>query len=95
MEKPILFTKPNCTNCNWIKNHCDLTVVEIHELTDDNAESLGLLAYYECVALAEKALPILVLDEDDIVSDFALIKARLDPNGATPDVQDCGDACRL
>jgi hypothetical protein len=95
MNETILFTKPGCTKCDWIKAHCDLTGIEIQELTDNNAEALGLLAYYECVTLAEKALPILVLGEDEIVSDFALIKERLSPDGATPDVQDCGDSCRL
>lgn len=100
----ILFTKPGCSDCEWIKAHCDLTGVAVHELDGENAEALGLLAYYSCVTIAEKKLPILVVGDDEIpeiyeiVSDFAAIRDQLVGRASCPpagEPEDCGDACKL
>lgn len=64
----ILFTKTGCPKCELLKSDLDervLDSVNVVTLTDDNAEALALLAYYECVSLAEKQLPILVEDSEE------------------------------
>ena len=58
----ILFTKPDCQKCQYIKEKVDLDKlgVKVMELNKDNAEALGELAWHEGVRIAEKELPILV-----------------------------------
>lgn len=55
--KNIFFVKPGCDRCDWIKRHAYLANIEIADVT--TAEGRALLAYHECVAMAEKGLPIL------------------------------------
>jgi hypothetical protein len=65
-----LFTKKGCGACDEIKTTLDLDSmreVEVLTLDGDNPEALALLAYYECVALSEKQLPILVSDSREVV----------------------------
>lgn len=92
----ILFTKPNCEKCDWIKTTCDLSGVDIQEL-DEDPEALGLLAYYECVQPAEKGLPILVVQAgNEVILELADIAARLGVSTETPAFdEDCGDTCVL
>ncbi len=105
----ILFTKPNCEKCDWIKAHCDLSGVEVQEL-DENPEALGLLAYYECVVPAEKGLPILVVTAGteagatpspfnaEVILELDAIAEKL-ARGNPPvspfhkGGEDCGDSC--
>ncbi|MFH0822442.1 MAG: glutaredoxin domain-containing protein [Pseudomonadota bacterium] len=75
-----LFTKDGCGKCEWVKNHVDLSGVdsfqEIH-LDADDAESLAMLAYYECVTLAEKKMPILIDDSGEIITGAIRIRNHL------------------
>lgn len=64
-----LFTKPLCSACQDIKQGFDLKAlgIEVEEL-DNNPDALALLAWHECVELAEKSLPILVLCDGTILT---------------------------
>jgi hypothetical protein len=65
-----LFTKKGCGACETIKSTVDLDSkksVRVLTLDGDNSEALALLAYYECVALSEKQLPILVSDAREVI----------------------------
>lgn len=65
-----LFTKKGCTACETIKNTVDLDSkksLRVLTLDGENSEALALLAYYECVALSEKQLPILVSDSREVI----------------------------
>ena len=58
-----LFTKEGCGKCDWVKGQVDLDKMQgmqVMNLGDENAEALAMLAYFECVTLAEKQMPILV-----------------------------------
>jgi hypothetical protein len=59
----ILFTKPNCKKCDWLKKRVDLKALDVlvMELTPDDYNSLAELAWYEAVNIAQESLPILVL----------------------------------
>jgi hypothetical protein len=75
-----LFTKDGCGKCDWVKNQIDLDgmpEVKIMQLDSENSEALALLAYYECVALSEKKLPILVSDQMEIITSVGDIKNYL------------------
>jgi hypothetical protein len=64
----ILFTKTGCPKCELLKSDLDTRIfdnVQVMTLTEDDADALAMLAYYECVGLSEKQLPILVEDTDD------------------------------
>lgn len=65
----ILFSTPSCEKCREIKENFDLKGlgVEVMELTEDNAEALAQLAYYNLVKKAEEGLPILVLKDREII----------------------------
>lgn len=65
-----LFTKKGCTACDKIKDEVDLDAkksLRVLTLDSENSEALALLAYYECVALSEKQLPILVSDTREVI----------------------------
>jgi len=66
----IMFTKKNCTKCDYIKDHFNLSSFGIKEavLSDTNADALADLAFYELVEAAEKMLPILVTDDEKKIS---------------------------
>lgn len=66
-----LFTKQGCGECEMVKNHVKLDTIdnlEVMQLDQENVEALAMLAYYECVALSEKKLPILVSEKSEIIT---------------------------
>lgn len=75
-----LFTKQGCGKCDWIKRTMDIDSmknVTVMQLDEDNSEALALLAYYECVTLSEKKLPILVSERREIVTGAGHIRKYL------------------
>lgn len=74
-----LFTKPQCDKCEAIKKMFDLSAMGVVEqrLTPDNSLALAELAFHECVELAERELPILVSDDNQIFSGKIPIKKFL------------------
>jgi glutaredoxin len=61
-----LFTKNDCRKCDNIKAAFDLGKlgIEVTTITEDDAETLAALAWYELVDLVDQgALPILVLND--------------------------------
>lgn len=75
-----LFTKQGCGKCDWVKNQVDLdnmSELKVLQLDSENSEALALLAYYECVALSEKKLPILVSDDQEVITSVGDIKNYL------------------
>lgn len=95
----ILFTKPDCERCDWIKANCDLADVSIQELAE-SPEALALLAYYECVTLAQKSLPILVIDngpfDGRVLTEIGEIAAKLNTGACSTEFEgSCGEACAL
>jgi len=74
-----LFTKANCQKCHYIKNHFNLNSLGIQEeiLGEDNAEALAHLAWHELVEVAQKELPILILDDSTPVIGAIQIKKFL------------------
>lgn len=75
-----LFTKPGCGKCDWVKEKVDLDSLEnvqVLQLDADNPESLAMLAYFECITLSEKQLPILVSDESEVITGAAHIRRFL------------------
>ena len=66
-----LFTKQGCGDCEMVKNQVNLKTIdnlEVLQLDQENVEALAMLAYYECVALSEKKLPILVSENSEIIT---------------------------
>jgi glutaredoxin len=74
-----LFTKADCQKCHYIKNHFNLSTLGIREemLGDDNAEALAHLAWHEMVDVAQRELPILILDDSTAVVGAIPIKKYL------------------
>lgn len=74
-----LFTKENCDKCEFVKQHFDLKKmgVQIEILGPENPEALAHLAWHGLVKVAEKALPILVLDDSSHISGAIPIKKYL------------------
>jgi hypothetical protein len=76
-----LFTKEGCGKCDWVKSKVDLTSMEnvqVVRLGEEDPEALALLAYYECVSLSEKQLPILVSDDKEVITGAAHIRKYLE-----------------
>lgn len=69
----ILLTKADCSQCEYIKTHADLSDVEVIEIKTDDVDSMATLAYHSAVTEAEKGLPILIVREDEHITDFAEI----------------------
>lgn len=71
-----LFTKENCQKCDFVKKHVDLggLGVSVEVLGPDNADALAHLAWHGLVAVAEKQLPILVLDDSSYIAGAIPIK---------------------
>lgn len=93
----ILFTKPDCVKCYQIKEQIDLEAlgVEVHELTAEDSDALGLLAFYEGVMQAEEVgLPILILDDETKVVDFGEIARALGAE-IIPHETECGEECTI
>jgi hypothetical protein len=77
-----LFTKEGCGKCDWVKSNLDLSTmknVQVMTLGED-PEALALLAYYECVSISEKQLPILVSDSREIITGAGHIRKYLTEN---------------
>ncbi len=76
-----LFTKQGCGDCELVKKRIDQEKIEnvkVMELDPENVEALAMLAYYECVALSEKKLPILVSDSNAIITGVNHISSYLE-----------------
>ncbi len=76
-----LFTKQGCGKCDWVKSTVDiknLDGVTVMQLDFENPEALAVLAYYECVSLSEKQLPILVSDTREIITGAGHIRKYLE-----------------
>jgi hypothetical protein len=76
----ILFTKEGCGKCDWVKSNVDLSKVKdlkVFTVNGDDPEALAMLAYYECVALSEKKLPILVSRSKEIITGAGHIRKFL------------------
>ena len=75
-----LFTKEGCGKCDWVKSNVDLESVKdlrVMTLNADDPEALAMLAYYECVSLSEKKLPILIGEDREIVTGAGHIRKYL------------------
>jgi hypothetical protein len=74
-----LFTKADCQKCHYIKDHFNLSSLGIQEeiLGADNADALAHLAWHELVEVAQKELPILILDDSSAVVGAIPIKKYL------------------
>ncbi len=80
-----LFTKPGCGKCDWVKSKVDLSSLQdlrVVELDGEDPEALAMLAYYECVSLSEKQLPILVSDDREIITGAGHIRKYLEHCGS-------------
>jgi hypothetical protein len=72
IDRPILFTKPGCEKCEWVKGQLSpqsINSLTILNLDGDDAHALGTLAYFSLVTVAEKHLPILLTKDLEIVID--------------------------
>ncbi len=72
-----LFTKTDCQKCHYIKDHFNLLSLGIQEemLGENNADALAHLAWHELVEVAQKELPILILDDSTaVVGDIPIKK---------------------
>jgi hypothetical protein len=75
-----LFTKQGCGKCDWVKKNVDLNNmknVRVLQLDGDDAEALAMLAYFECVTLSAKKLPILVSEDSEVITGAGHIKKYL------------------
>jgi len=79
-----LFTKENCEKCEYVKSKFDLPGmgVKIEVLGPDNSDALAHLAWHGLVNVAEKVLPILVLDDSSHISGAIPIKKYLTAKAA-------------
>lgn len=74
-----LFTKPGCDKCHYITDRFDVAAlgIQVDILAPDNPEALAHLAWHELVEVAEKELPILVLDDSTHIAGAIKIKSYL------------------
>lgn len=74
-----LFTKQDCGKCEYVKKQVDLGGIGVHVevLGPDNADALAHLAWHGLVGVAEKNLPILVLDDSSYLTGAIPIKNYL------------------
>jgi glutaredoxin 2 len=70
-----LFTKAGCSKCDFVKQKVNLDALGVRTevLGPDNADALAHLAWHELVSVAEKHLPILVLDDCSYIADVVPI----------------------
>lgn len=76
----VLFTKEGCGKCEWVKKNINLDSIselKVIQLDGTNPEALATLAYYECVSLSEKQLPILVSESREIITGLGEIQKYL------------------
>ena len=79
-----LFTKEGCGKCDWVKDKVDLDRmdnVQVMQLGGEDPEPLAMLAYFECVTLSEKQLPILVAEDSKIITGAGHIRRYLVDHG--------------
>lgn len=107
IPRPILFTKPNCSKCEWIKGKISFNPSTYHSLDlahldGNNADAMGTLAYYSLVTIAEKNLPILLTKDLEVVVDinriaellgFSLTEGFLQNTGTTSNSPVCEPVC--
>lgn len=77
----VLFTKEGCGKCDWVKRNINLKSIrglKVMQLGGDDPEALAMLAYYECVSLSEKQLPILVSENREIITGVGHIRKYLE-----------------
>ncbi len=74
-----LFTKPGCRKCHYITDKFDLKALGVRQevLSEDNPEALAHLAWHELVEVAQRELPILVLDDSSHITGAIKIKSYL------------------
>jgi len=74
-----LFTKENCSKCDFVKKNVDLgrLGVQVEVLGPENPDALAHLAWHGLVSVAEKQLPILVLDDMSHIAGAIPIKGYL------------------
>lgn len=79
-----LFTKENCSKCDFVKKHVDLDKmgVKVEVLGPENPDALAHLAWHGLVKVAEKALPILVVDQETHIAGAIPIKTYLEERAA-------------
>ncbi|MHB8766207.1 MAG: hypothetical protein ACYDA8_17960 [Deferrisomatales bacterium] len=75
-----LFTKTDCGKCDYVKKHVDLgrLGVKLEVLGPENPDALAHLAWHGLVSVAEKSLPILVLDDLSHLTGAIPIKTYLE-----------------
>jgi glutaredoxin len=73
----ILFTKPACKKCDYIKQAVDLDRLGVQVMDVTTIEGLASLAWHELVATSQVTLPILVKDDGDVVTGVINIKNYL------------------
>lgn len=74
-----LFTKVGCEKCHYITAKFDLAALGIAQdvLGPENPDALAHLAWHELVDVAERELPILVLDDMSHIAGAIKIKSYL------------------
>ncbi|NOZ84743.1 MAG: hypothetical protein GXP49_00490 [Deltaproteobacteria bacterium] len=74
-----LFTKEGCEKCEYVKRTIDLEHLGVREqqLNGENYQALAELAYYGLVEKAQKTLPILVTEDNQVVVHAGRIKSYL------------------
>ena len=74
-----LFTKPGCEKCHYITDKFDLGAigVALEVLGPEDPGALAHLAWHELVDVAERELPILVLDDMTHIAGAIKIKSFL------------------
>lgn len=80
MPEILLFTKPGCQKCDWIKERIP-EGLKVNVINMETAEGMAEAAYYE---LLSKHTPILVVD-DQVVEGAINIMDRL------RQISSCGD----
>jgi deoxyxylulose-5-phosphate synthase len=60
MSEMLLFTKPGCQKCDWVKERIP-EGVKVNVINMETADGLAEAAYYE---LLHKHTPILVVDDE-------------------------------
>lgn len=72
-----LFIKDGCSDCQWLKDNVYFNGTKIMKLDDENAETLGMLAYFSALELARKKLPILIVETDNEMNPGEIITGKL------------------
>jgi len=81
MPEILLFTKPGCQKCDWIKERIP-PGLKVNVINMETAEGMAEAAYYE---LFNKNMPILVVD-DQVVEGAINILDRLKAISGCADV---------